>query len=498
MPPAIKATGNYLNSSFARIEAQRARLRRGDPAQRGRARSARAPARTSSSCATASSRRRRSPTACSRASPATRSWRIADRPGLRRHRGVARAHRPLHRRRDVHDAARRPRSCRSARSTTASSATRARSPRTLAGDVLPRSCTARSRTTRTGSSASSGAAVSAPGADDAWSRSTTRPCATARSARASRSRSRTSCASPRSSTSSASHYIEGGFPGSNPKDIEFFERARDLQARARRSSRRSARRGARTRRGRGRPGPRGAARHRVPRRCASSARLGPPRHRGAATRPSTRTCAMVRDSVAYLKAAGPQVFFDAEHFFDGYNAQPRVRARGRAARRPRPAPTRSCCATPTAARCRTRSRASSARCRGAARRAARHPHPQRRGLRGRQLARRGRRAAATQVQGTINGYGERAGNADLIAIIPALELKMGDDCVTRRPARACSPRSSHFVAEIANLAPNPHQPYVGTSAFAHKGGCTRARRAGCPSAYEHVDPARSATSRASS
>ena len=78
-------------------------------------------------------------------------------------------------------------------------------------------------------------------------------------------------------------------------------------------------------------------------------------------------------------------------------------------------------------------------------------------------------AGCVQVQGTMNGYGERTGNADLTAIIPALVLKMGDDCVTRDQLRLLT-EVSHFVAETANLSPNPHQPYVGASAFAHKGG----------------------------
>ena len=107
-------------------------------------------------------------------------------------------------------------------------------------------------------------------------------------------------------------------------------------------------------------------------------------------------------------------------------------------------------------------------------------------------------AGCTQVQGTINGYGERAGNADLIAIIPALVLKMGDDCISREQLRLLT-EVSHFVAETANLSPNPHQPYVGTSAFAHKGGVHASADARLP---ERVRARRSrapwATSRASS
>ena len=87
----------------------------------------------------------------------------------------------------------------------------------------------------------------------------------------------------------------------------------------------------------------------------------------------------------------------------------------------------------------------------------------------------------------MNGYGERAGNADLITIIPALVLKMGDECVTAEQLKLLT-EASHFVAETANVSPDAHQPYVGTSAFAHKGGVHASAAARLPEAYEHVDP----------
>jgi 2-isopropylmalate synthase len=97
-------------------------------------------------------------------------------------------------------------------------------------------------------------------------------------------------------------------------------------------------------------------------------------------------------------------------------------------------------------------------------------------------------AGCCHVQGTINGYGERTGNADLTAIIPALVLKMGEECVTRDQLRLLT-EVSHFVAETANVTPNPQQPYVGTSAFAHKGGLHASATGRLAGAYEHVDPA---------
>jgi 2-isopropylmalate synthase len=99
------------------------------------------------------------------------------------------------------------------------------------------------------------------------------------------------------------------------------------------------------------------------------------------------------------------------------------------------------------------------------------------------------RAGATQVQGTVNGYGERCGNANLATVIPTLELKLGVACL-RRGALASLGPAARFVAETANLAFDEHAPYLGRSAFAHKGGVHVAAIRRSPRAYEHVDPAR--------
>ena len=97
------------------------------------------------------------------------------------------------------------------------------------------------------------------------------------------------------------------------------------------------------------------------------------------------------------------------------------------------------------------------------------------------------RAGASQVQGTLNGYGERCGNANLCALIPTLELKMGRRCV--RPGALPELRAlAHFVAEIANIAPDEHAAYVGRSAFAHKGGVHVAAVRRNPASYNHIDP----------
>ena len=96
-------------------------------------------------------------------------------------------------------------------------------------------------------------------------------------------------------------------------------------------------------------------------------------------------------------------------------------------------------------------------------------------------------AGCTQVQGTINGYGERCGNANLCSIIPDLQLKLGYECLP--PEKLVELYDlSHFVAEIANLAPDEYQAYVGQAAFAHKGGVHVAAMRRSPLSYQHIEP----------
>lgn len=97
------------------------------------------------------------------------------------------------------------------------------------------------------------------------------------------------------------------------------------------------------------------------------------------------------------------------------------------------------------------------------------------------------RAGATLVQGTINGYGERTGNANLVSILPALQLKLGYDCVPPDRLRLLT-GTAHLIDEICNLAPDPSQPYVGRNAFAHKGGMHAAGVEADARTFEHMDP----------
>ena len=95
---------------------------------------------------------------------------------------------------------------------------------------------------------------------------------------------------------------------------------------------------------------------------------------------------------------------------------------------------------------------------------------------------------AESVQGTINGYGERCGNADMCAIIPALKLKMGLDCISLQNLEKLTD-TAHFVAELCNVSPDSHQPYVGLNAFSHKGGMHVSAVNRDPTTFEHIDPA---------
>src|SRR6266571_5243475 len=221
------------------------------------------------------------------------------------------------------------------------------------------------------------------------------------------------------------HYIEGGWPGSNPKDAEFFRRIR-----------------------------------REPLREAKVAAFGMTRRAGVRCDDDTNLAAlleaetpvvtlvgksstlhvervlevsrdenlrMIAESVTYLRDRGRAVIYDAEHFFDGCRLD-------------------------------------------------------------QEYALATLRAGCVHVQGTINGYGERCGNLDLIPLVATLQLKLGYDVLPPDQLRRLT-EVAHFVASVANLNPDAHAPYVGASAFAHKGGIHVAAVAKLPESYQHIDPA---------
>ncbi|HXG10231.1 MAG TPA: citramalate synthase [Gemmataceae bacterium] len=279
-------------------------------------------------------------------------------------------------------------------------------------------------------------------------------------------------------------FIEGGYPLSNPKDFEYFQEVRKL-----------------------------------PLRHARIAAFGMTRRKGVA--PADDTCLkalldsqapvitivgktwdlhvrqvlnttleenlrMIADSVAYCRAAGREVFYDAEHFFDGLRHNPEYALQTIRAAQDAGASVVILCDTnggslPEVIREGVR------RARAVLRvEVGIHCHNDCDVAVANSLAAVAQ--GATQVQGTINGIGERCGNADLVSVIANLALKCGHD-VLRPGSLARLTEVSRYVYEIANMNFRPNQPFVGTSAFAHKGGMHTHAIARNPASYEHIDPA---------
>jgi 2-isopropylmalate synthase len=197
--------------------------------------------------------------------------------------------------------------------------------------------------------------------------------------------------------------------------------------------------------------------------------------------------AMVADSVEYLRGAGLDVLFDAEHFFDGYKRNPEFSLRVLESAAERGATRLVLCDTnggtlpDEVERIVTEVVAYF----GADVGVAVHLHDD--AGTGVANALAGVRGGAMQVQGTINGYGERTGNCNLTTIIPNLTLKMGIETIPADRLDRLTP-VAHHVAELVNMALNPQAAYVGESAFAHKAGLHTSAIVKRPDAYEHVPP----------
>jgi 2-isopropylmalate synthase len=196
---------------------------------------------------------------------------------------------------------------------------------------------------------------------------------------------------------------------------------------------------------------------------------------------------LIEKSVAYLKSQGKEVIYDAEHFFDGYKLDDEYALATIIAAKNGGADSIVLCDTNGGAMFwDVEERVHQMVTLFPDARMGIHTHND--GELGVANTLAAVRAGATHVQGTINGYGERCGNANLISIIPDLELKMG--CKTTRSIDGLKTlaRVSRAVAEIANLPPDDHAAYVGRSAFAHKGGIHVAAVRRNPDSYQHIDP----------
>jgi 2-isopropylmalate synthase len=278
------------------------------------------------------------------------------------------------------------------------------------------------------------------------------------------------------------HFIEGGWPGSNPKDVEFFARARKIKfARATLVAFGST--------------------LRAGIRAADDDNLRALKESG--TKVVTlvgkswdlhvtevlkttleENLRMIADSIRYLKRGGQTVFFDAEHFFDGYksNAEYTLRTVEAASE----------AGADCAVLCDTNGGALPSEVTEAVMAAKKvgvplgiHAHND--GELGVANSLAAVRAGVIQVQGTVNGYGERCGNANLCSIIPALKLKMGIDCISDKNLARLT-EVSRFVSEIANLPPDPNLPYVGASAFTHKAGLHVSGLMKQEQSYQHIAP----------
>ena len=280
------------------------------------------------------------------------------------------------------------------------------------------------------------------------------------------------------------HYIEGGWPGSNPKDAEFFVRAAKLDLGATKLA------------------AFGSTRHKHT-KCEQDINLQA--LLDAATPAVTlvgkswdyhvsqvltttpeENLAMIRESVAYMKSKGREVIFDAEHFFDGFIANQEFAMATLEAAASAGADWLVLCetnggnlpwqveeivravaqriATPLGVHCHNDSGCAVANSLAAV------------------------RGGCQQVQGTINGYGERVGNANLVTILANLQLKMNRQVVAPEHLRELT-QLSRYIAEVVNLKLDDHTPYSGYSAFTHKGGIHVAAMLKARDSYQHIDPA---------
>ncbi|HEY8200089.1 MAG TPA: citramalate synthase, partial [Actinomycetota bacterium] len=281
-------------------------------------------------------------------------------------------------------------------------------------------------------------------------------------------------------------YVEGGWPGSNPKDAEMFARARALPLRHATLTAFGM-----TRRPRAScdedPNLKALATSGAPVACIVG-KASAPQVREVLRTSLDENIAMVAESVTWLKGQGCRVFFDAEHFFDGFAADNAYALAVLEAAAGAGAEVVVLCDTnggtlPDAVErivgeVVDRLSVPLVQVGG-------HFHDDAACGVANSLA--AVRAGAGQIQGCVNGYGERCGNADLLSVAANLELKMG---ISALPEGHVSQLTdvSRFVAEVCNQQPEAHRPYVGHAAFAHKGGLHISAVVRTPVSYEHVDP----------
>ncbi len=278
-------------------------------------------------------------------------------------------------------------------------------------------------------------------------------------------------------------YIEGGWPNSNPKDKEFFQRARDLKLNHARlvafgSTRFSKNKVEQD------PNVRALLEAETPTISIFGKSWDLHVHRALGIQ-EDENLKLISETVKHLKDNGREVVYDAEHFFDGYNANPDFALRTLEAAKQAGADVLCLCDTnggnlthriiEVVAEVRKRFDGVLGI----------HTHNDADVAVANAIA--AIEAGCTHVQGCINGYGERCGNANLVSIIANLELKLGHNTIGRENLQNLS-TVARYIAELANLPMRNDQPYVGHSAFAHKGGVHVSAVLKDSSTYEHVKP----------
>jgi 2-isopropylmalate synthase len=282
------------------------------------------------------------------------------------------------------------------------------------------------------------------------------------------------------------HLIEAGFPSSNPKEEALF----DLLSRERFVHAEMAAFGMTRRRGvaaHDDPGLRTLADCFAP-VCTLVGKTWALHLEKVTKVDREENLAMIADSVAFLRRQGKRVIYDAEHFFDAYRDDPEYAVRCLRAAADAGAENVTLCDTNGSS---LPSQVADATARVVAELAATvgvgiHTHDDGGCAVANSLV--AVEHGARLVQGTMNGYGERCGNANLVSIVPALQLKLGFDCIRPGLLQRLT-ETAHLVDELCNVTPNPNQPYVGTNAFAHKAGMHVAGVAEDSRTFEHVEPA---------
>jgi 2-isopropylmalate synthase len=279
-------------------------------------------------------------------------------------------------------------------------------------------------------------------------------------------------------------YIEGGWPGSNPKDEEFFHRARSLKLKnAKLSAFGSTRR--RDKKAHEDPSLAALLRVKTPVACIFG-KSWDFQVIEALRATLDENLKMIGESVSFLRSKGKEVVYDAEHFFDGFKANASYALSSLKAALDAGASNLTLCDTNGGSLPHEIGEIVR-EVRSAFPEAALGIHTHNDSDCAVANSLEAIREGAVLVQGTVNGVGERCGNANLISIIPGVQYKLGKTCISEAQMRSLT-EVSRYMTEVANMVPNDHQPYVGMSAFAHKGGVHVSAVARNARTYEHMDP----------